>query len=294
MVNLLRGKYIARALVVASGEGRMLLRDVPDLPNARAAANAIPELQYRLEANNMHTSRMRLLVGLLALSTRICAQDSGAGAPPAQTADHNNMRKAIRWKAFEYTCDGGAKLTAYLSDTLAKIRFADKVYLMHQTESADGNRYSDGKVVWWGKGNGGFLQEDAPDGNGKMIVQGCKLDEPLNGSAVTGTVSYFQRMALPPSAVIQVQLLDVSLADAPAKIIAEQSIPVGSRQVPIPFQLNYDARSIDEKHSYSVSAKITIDGKLQFISDKSYPVITRGNPTKVDVILKQVSAPAAK
>ena len=35
---------------------------------------------------------------------------------------------------------------------------------MKQTMSADGNRYSDGKVVWWGKGNGGFLQEDTPDG----------------------------------------------------------------------------------------------------------------------------------
>jgi putative lipoprotein len=235
------------------------------------------------------------LVG--AFGAGIYGQDTGTAAqtPQAgQAQEHNNMRRAIRWKAFEYTCDGGTKLTAYLSDQLAKVRFGDKTYLMHQTESADGNRYSDGKVVWWGKGKGGFLQEDTPDGNGNMIVQNCKLDQPLNSSAVTGTVTYLQRMALPANAVIQVQLLDVSLADAPSKIIAEQSITLGQRQVPVPFTLNYDPTKIDQKHSYSVSAKIMVDGAQRFISDQSHPVITRGNPSKVDLVLKQVAAPAAK
>src|SRR5258708_34753519 len=41
---------------------------------------------------------------------------------------------------------------------------------------------------------------------------------------VTGTVTYRQRIALPRQAVVQVQLLDVSKADAPAIVIAEQTI----------------------------------------------------------------------
>ena len=228
------------------------------------------------------------------LSTALYAQDPAATAPQTPpTPNHNNVRKTVRWKAFEYTCDSGAKLIVYLTDQLAKIRFDDNTYLMHQTESADGNRYSDGKMVWWGKGNGGFLQEDTPDGNGKMIVQGCKLDKPMNEASVTGTVSYLQRMALPPNAILEVQLLDVSLADAPSKIIAEQSITLGQRQVPVPFSLKYDSSKIDEKHSYSISAKITVDGALRFISDTSYPVVTRGNPSQVDVIVKQVAPQAA-
>jgi putative lipoprotein len=164
--------------------------------------------------------------------------------------------------------------------------------------SADGKRYSDGKVVWWGKDDGGFLQEDTPGGNGKTIVKDCKLDKPRNAEpaagTVTGTVTYLQRMALPISAVIEVQLLDVSLADAPAKVIAEQKITLGERQVPVPFTLSFDAVKIDPKYSYSVSAKITVDGALCFISDKSYPVLTRGNPSHVELVLKQVAGGGAK
>lgn len=229
------------------------------------------------------------------ISAPIYAQEPAATAPQTPPAQNQgNLVKAVRWKGFAYTCDGGAKLAVYLSDQLAKIRYNDNTYLMHQTPSADGNRYSDGKVVWWGKGNGGFLQEDTPDGNGKMILQGCKLDKPLNEASITGTVTYLQRMALPPNAIILVQLLDVSLADAPSKVIAEQTYTLGQRQVPVPFTLNYDSSKIDEKHSYSIRAKITLDDALRFLSDKSYPVITRGNPSTVDVILKPVAIQPAK
>lgn len=187
----------------------------------------------------------------------------------------------------------------YLHDQTVKIRFQDSSYLMRQVPSADGGRYSDGKVVWWGVGNGGFLQEDSPDGNGAMIVKDCKLDKPMNGEAtqsnvpgsVTGTVTYLQRMALPPASVIQVQLLDVSLADAPSKVIAEDKITLGDRQVPVPFELKFEPSAIDSKHPYSVSAKIIVDGELRFISDQAHPVLTRGNPNKVEIVVKQVTPP---
>lgn len=91
------------------------------------------------------------------------------------------MRRAIEWKRFEYTCEKEAKLTLYLRDQMVKVRFADRTYFMKQVPSADGARYSDGKVLWWGVGNGGFLQEDSPDG-GAMIVKDCKLDKPSPAS----------------------------------------------------------------------------------------------------------------
>jgi putative lipoprotein len=229
------------------------------------------------------------------LTVAITAQETAP--PPAQSQNatpHNNVRRAIRWKRAQYTCESGKKLTVELGDTYAKISYADRSYLLKQTVSADGNRYSDGNVVWWGKGNGGFLQEDSPDGSGKMIVKDCKLDQPLNAETgtVTGTVTYLQRMALPPTAVILVQLQDVSLADAPAKLIAEQTYNLGQRQVPVPFALNFDPAKIDPKHTYSVSAKITVDGKLYFISEKPHPVLTDGKPSQVEIVLKQVT-PAA-
>jgi putative lipoprotein len=127
-----------------------------------------------------------------------------------------------------------------------------------------------------------------------MIAQGCQLDNPPATQSVTGTVSYLERTALPPNAVILVQLHDVSLADAPAKVITEQSINLGQRQVPVPFTLTFDPAKIDAQHSYSVSAKITVDGKLSFITDQSYPVLTNGKPSHVDLILKQVPSSVSK
>jgi putative lipoprotein len=212
------------------------------------------------------------------------------------------VKRAIEWKQFEYSCEGGAKLRVYQHNETAKVVYKDKVYLMRQTRSADGGRYSDGKVVWWSKGNGGFLQEDTPDGNGEMIVKGCELDKPMNAEAtpgtVSGTVSYRSRMALPASAIIEVELQDVSPADAPAKaiVITKEEIALGERQVPVPFELKFDPGKIDPKHMYSVRASILVDGELRFVSDKAYPVLTRGNAAHVEVIVKPVtrSTPAAK
>jgi uncharacterized lipoprotein YbaY len=238
--------------------------------------------------------RNRAAIMILALACPTAATARSQEAQPPNAAPKDNVRRAIPWKQFTYTCDGGAKVYVALSGDVAKVLYQDHQYLMKQTMSADGERYSDGKVVWWGKGTGGFLQEDQPDGNGKMIVQNCKLDKkPDAAGAVTGTVSYLQRMALPPDAVIEVKLQDVSLADAPAKTIANQKITLGNRQVPVPFELKFDPAKIDPKHSYSVRAIILMEGQPRFITDKAYPVLTQGNPSHVELILKQAT-PEAK
>ncbi|MGB7434373.1 MAG: YbaY family lipoprotein, partial [Candidatus Acidiferrum sp.] len=196
-----------------------------------------------------------ILSPILVLAQEPAAPPNAPTSPP-----HNNVVKAIPWKQFNYTCAGGTKLTVYLAGDLAKVRYGDHTYLMRQAMAADGNRYSDGKVVWWGKGNGGFLQEDAPDGNGKLILTDCKLNKPLNAetATITGTVSYLQRIALPTNAVIELKLLDTSQGNA-GKAVAEETLNLGQRQVPIPFTLNYDPAKIDPKHAYSVSAKITVN-----------------------------------
>lgn len=244
---------------------------------------------------------MRRWMGHAVTAVMLGAWLAGVGLgqqPAADTAraeGHNNVRPAIRWKQFDYTCEGGEKLTVYLMDQMARVRFQDHAYVMKQTVSADGNRYSDGKVVWWGKGDWGFLQEDRPDGNGKMMVKDCKLDKPPNTEKgeVAGTVSYLQRIVLPPNAVMQVQLLDVSPADAPAIVIAEEEINLGKRQTPVAFTLKFDPAKIDAKHAYSVMAEITVDGKLWFGSDHSYPVLTRGNPSQVEMTLKPMKPEAS-
>ena len=86
-----------------------------------------------------------------------------------------------------------------------------------------------------------------------------------------GEVVYRERMALPPNAVLSVQLADVSLADAPATILGEQLIdPAG--QVPISFEIKFDPSVVQTNMSYALQARITVDGKLWFITDERYQV----------------------
>lgn len=107
---------------------------------------------------------------------------------------------------------------------------------------------------------------------------------------VTGTVTYLQRSALPPTATIQVQLADVSRADAPAVVLAEQRIDAQGRQVPFPFELTYDPSRIDPRMTYAVQARIEAGGRLLFINDTRYAVITRGAPTRVEIVVRPVGA----
>ena len=120
-----------------------------------------------------------------------------------------------------------------------------------------------------------------------MFAGGCGLGD----AAVTGTVTYRERITLTPGATLIVQIRDTSYADAAAELIAEQVI-ADPGQVPIKFKVPYDPDDIDSRNVYSVSARIEeSDGRLAFINDTAYDVITRGGPKKVDMVLVLVEPP---
>jgi putative lipoprotein len=243
------------------------------------------------------------IVGMLAAQERPQAPVTPAkpdepARPQSPERPRNNIRRAIEWKRIDYTCDGGAKVTVSLSGTMARVRYQDHTYLMKETESREGARFSDGKLVWWSRDKGAFLQDNSPAGYGKMLVQDCRPDKEASPSTgvgvVIGTVSYRGRMALPSHAVVEVQLQDDLQADAASKIVTEEKITVGQNQVPVPFELNFDPQKIDAKHKYSVTARILVDGSALFASDKSYPVLTQGHPSHVDLTLKKTEASQPK
>ena len=120
-----------------------------------------------------------------------------------------------------------------------------------------------------------------------MLAGGCGLGD----AAVTGTVTYRERIALTPGARLIVQIRDTSYADAPAELIAEQVVS-DPGQVPIKFKVPYDPDDIDSRNVYSVSARIEeSDGRLAFINDTAYDVITGGSPKRVDMVLVLVEPP---
>ena len=109
---------------------------------------------------------------------------------------------------------------------------------------------------------------------------------------VTGTVTYRERLALTPGATLEVELRDVSYADAAAPLIARQVIP-NPGQVPIKFRVGYNTDDISDRNRYSVTARIIeSDGRLAFTNDSAHEVITRGNPNKVDMALVLVEPPS--
>ena len=109
---------------------------------------------------------------------------------------------------------------------------------------------------------------------------------------VTGTVTYRERIALPPDAVVEVALLDVSRMDVAATTLAQQVI-VPKQQVPIPFALDYDPAAIDMRMSYAVRATIRRGDALLFVTDQNYPVLTRGHAENVDLVLVRSGGGAA-
>ena len=110
---------------------------------------------------------------------------------------------------------------------------------------------------------------------------------PAASASVTGTVSYESASALPPDAELTVRLEDVSRADAPSILIAEQVI-TNLGNPPIPFEIGYDPADIDARFDYAILATITRGDTLLFINDTAHLVLTRGNPSSVDMVLVSV------
>ena len=129
------------------------------------------------------------------------------------------------------------------------------------------------------------------DNGGGTSPGGQRTADGQRMASLNGSVSYNERLALTPEATLIVELRDTSYADAASRLIASQSI-ASPGQVPIKFNLAYNPDLIDQRNRYSVSARIVeADGRLAFINDTAYEVLTRGNPKRVDMLLVLVEPP---
>ena len=103
--------------------------------------------------------------------------------------------------------------------------------------------------------------------------------------ALTGTVSAQEHIALAPDTQLRVRLEEVPRGDAPPQFIAETTIPrIG--QPPVRFRIAIDPRVIDPKRSYTLTARIEREDQLLFISDPPVRVLTGGNPSQVEIVVK--------
>ncbi|GAD74828.1 hypothetical protein VAZ01S_016_00120 [Vibrio azureus NBRC 104587] len=113
----------------------------------------------------------------------------------------------------------------------------------------------------------------------KVLPTQNEVSAEVTMKMITGTIAYRERIALPDNALVTVTLEDVSLADAPAEVLASQSFTTDGQQVPIAFELSYDSNDIQPNHRYSLRARIDVDGQLRFTTDRNFAVITDQHST---------------
>ncbi|MCG8392597.1 MAG: YbaY family lipoprotein [Pseudomonadales bacterium] len=125
-----------------------------------------------------------------------------------------------------------------------------------------------------------------------VLLAGCNQGTPDAADdnaqrVLTGKVLYRERIAMPEGATVSVTLADVSLADAPAKPIAEQHID-NPGQVPVAFELRYDPATLEHDHpmAYAVRAQIRDrDDNLLWTTTERHTVTLTGDSVDQEVTL---------
>jgi putative lipoprotein len=129
------------------------------------------------------------------------------------------------------------------------------------------------------------------DGDGLTIGSGENAAELHRVSAtaaadlvvVSGTVTYRERMALPPDSVLVVQVLDAP-ADAAATIVAEVVVTPTS-QVPIAYAVALDRGTFDLGQHYTLSAQISVGDDVLFTSTGDVPVLPEPPAQTINLVL---------
>lgn len=201
-----------------------------------------------------------------------------------------------------YTCDNSSKIAVTYSTNsegrpLATLGIAASTLNLALIPSASGTHYRGDGANFYTRGDDAIFD----DGSGQM--RRCTLGDKPPAIApqatpaavssfvdISGSVTYRQRIALPPDAILTVRVQDTSRADAKARTLAEQTIELGGQQVPINFQLTVDRDLLGKKARITLAARIAVHGKLLFINDTAYPVKIEAGKGHVDMQLRQVSA----
>lgn len=115
-----------------------------------------------------------------------------------------------------------------------------------------------------------------------LIFGGLIMPQSLAAEEVTiaGEVSYRERIALPPGAVLTVQLIDVSEAGAAAPVVAKETVRV-VHQSPISFEMRFDESKLQSGKAYGIQAQISVGGKVWFANSTYAPF----EPAKQQIVM---------
>jgi len=117
-----------------------------------------------------------IAICVLGTSLMACQTSPGTGNQAVGTKTEVMASDTAKRILVRYKCDQGKEIVVeYLIYQNKAIVRPDagkpEKIIMNQVISGSGARYSDGKLVWWNKGNTGFLMEAA--GAERIITDNC-------------------------------------------------------------------------------------------------------------------------
>jgi putative lipoprotein len=123
-----------------------------------------------------------------------------------------------------------------------------------------------------------------------LVLVGCShADKPKRpaGPGVGGTVMYITNVQLPPDAVFEIKLVELTREGVSGQVVAEENYarPV---TMPLEFFLRLPHHAINKRLGYGMEAKIVAGGRVLFATSRPVPVLTRGNPESTEIVVEPV------
>ncbi|MBA3274085.1 MAG: YbaY family lipoprotein, partial [Chthoniobacterales bacterium] len=125
---------------------------------------------------------------------------------------------------------------------------------------------------------------------GAIFTTGCsnkKAADPM--ASVSGTATSKELKTLGPDAVAYVRLADITKDGVQGKTVVQHSFKPGADDA-VPFELRFKAKQIDPKRDYALDIRVVDNGELVFITRGAQPVLTKGNPSDIDVKLEHAGS----
>jgi len=123
--------------------------------------------------------------------------------------------------------------------------------------------------------------------NRQLVNLPIKLESRL--AKVTGTIAYRNRIFLPQNAIATVELREAYNVGSPGIAIGQQRIDE-IRQIPIPFEVEYDPGDVNPRKQYVVTATISSGGQPLYTTIQQYAVITNGRPQTAAIEVERATS----
>jgi putative lipoprotein len=126
----------------------------------------------------------------------------------------------------------------------------------------------------------GFLAGADIGGYGRLPRAGVPA-QPPEAPSVHGTLVYRERIALPPNAVAEIDLVEGGKS---GHVVATTRVPV-TGQIPIAFALTPAESALAPHRIYALRARLLVDGKVMFQTEGKRPVAVSASSGPVELLL---------